>query len=226
MTSTEKNQTDQLTGLTTRSAFHEIFDMILEKAKGTDTPIALAFVDIDNFLRINEEFGHVAGDIVLQGLADLIRQTCGVDAIGVRYGGDEFAVIFPAIEREQAFLTLEKMRTEASQMRFTFQEDGKALDGIAISGGLSCYPMDGRLKSELMRKADQALYRAKETGRGKIRLAYDEKMTPKTSHYTQTQLERLSKLAVERQVGEAELLREALDALLAKYGVNKIDRFG
>ncbi len=226
MATTEKSQTDQLTGLLTRSVFHEIFDGILEKAKGSDAPIALAFVDIDNFLHINQEYSHTLGDTVLKGLADLIRQTCGKDAIGVRYGGDEFAVIFPGVEREQAFLTLEKMRIEASQKKFSVDKNGETLDGIALSGGLSCYPMDGRLKSELMRKADQALYRAKETGRGKIRLAYDERMTPKTSHYTQTQLERLSKLAVERQVGEAELLREALDALLAKYGVNKIDRFG
>jgi hypothetical protein len=80
------------------------------------------------------------------------------------------------------------------------------------------------LKSELLRKADQALYRAKMAGGGKIRLASDEKMVPKTSHYTQTQLERLTKLAAERQVGEAELLREAMDDLLAKYGVTEIER--
>jgi diguanylate cyclase (GGDEF)-like protein len=226
MSVTESNQTDGLTGLLTRAAFHEIFDAMLEKAKGTDNPIALAFIDIDNFFHINDQYGHTAGDIVLKDVAEAIRQTCGEDAIGVRYGGDEFVVIFPSIEREQAFLTLEKMRTEVSKKKFVFEQSGQSIDGIALSGGLTCYPMDGRLKSELIRKADQALYRAKVTGRGKIRLAYDEKMVPKTSHYTQTQLERLSKLAVERQVGEAELLREALDALLTKYGVNKIDRWG
>jgi hypothetical protein len=76
----------------------------------------------------------------------------------------------------------------------------------------------------LLRKADQALYRVKDTGRNKIRLAYEERMVPKTTHYTQTQLERLSKLASERGVGEADLLREALDNLLTKYGVNDIER--
>jgi diguanylate cyclase (GGDEF)-like protein len=226
MSNIEQNQTDGLTGLLTRKAFHEIFDNILEKAKGSDNPIAMAFIDIDNFFHINDQHGHMAGDTVLKEVAEIIRQTCGDDAIGVRYGGDEFVVIFPNIEREQAFLTLEKMRTEASKKKFNFEQSGKSIEGIALSGGLTCYPMDGRLKSELIRKADQALYRAKVTGRGKIRMAYDEKMVPKTSHYTQTQLERLSKLAVERQVGEAELLREALDALLTNYGVNKIDRWG
>jgi len=223
MTTGVPTQTDDLTGLLTRKAFHERFDAILEKAIGSEGPIALAFIDIDNFLRINRDYNHAAGDAVLKGLAELIRQSCGENAIGVRYGGDEFVVIFPETEREQAFLTMEKMRIEASQKVFGL-ENGGSIEGIALSGGISCYPMDGRLKSELLRKADQALYRAKVTGRGKIRLAYDEKMVPKTSHYTQTQLERLSKLAGERQAGEAELLREAMDDLLAKYGVNKIER--
>ena len=224
MSKSTPSQIDELTGLLSRKAFHEEFDKLLEKAKGSENPISLAFIDIDNFMRINDDYGHVAGDDVLNGVADMIRASVGEEAIPVRYGGDEFAIIFPGMEREQAFLMLEKLRSDASGKVFDAAKNGK-IEGIAISGGIACYPMDGRLKSELLRKADQALYRAKVTGRGKIRLAYDEKMVPKTSHYTQTQLERLTKLAVERQVGEAELLREAVDDLLSKYGVNEIDRW-
>lgn len=223
MAGSNTSHVDQLTGLKTLNSFHEFFDSLLDKSKGKDEPIALAFIDLDHFYEINEKYGHSAGDIVLKEVANEIIDICGKDATGVRYGGDEFIVIFPDIEREQAFLTLERLRQEIKQKTFTF-ENKESITGLTISGGLSCYPMDGRLKSELMRKADQALYRAKITGRSKILLAYDEKMAPKTSHYTQTQLERLSKLATERQAGEAELLREALDALLTKYGVNKIDR--
>jgi len=76
---------------------------------------------------------------------------------------------------------------------------------------------DAQDENELLRKADQALYKAKATGRNKIVLSYEEKMSPKTSHYTLTQLERLSELAKEQGVGEAVLLREALDNLLIKY---------
>jgi len=217
--------TDSLTGLLTRKTFHETIDTLLSKAKGSDEPISLAFIDIDNFMNINTEYGHVAGDDVLKKIADLIRQAAGTDGVAVRYGGDEFGIIFPAVEREQAFLALEKMRAEASQQVFQVGERGSKIDGISLCAGIACYPMDGRLKSELLRKADQALYRAKVTGRAKVRLAYDERMVPKTSHYTQTQLERLTKLAAERQFGEAELLREALDDLLAKYGVNEIERW-
>ena len=83
--------------------------------------------------------------------------------------------------------------------------------------------MDGRTENELFRKADHALYRAKSSGREQIRLAFEERMVPKTSHYTQTQLERLSRLADERKVSEADLLREAMDDFLTKYGVNDIE---
>lgn len=217
--------TDSLTNLSTRKTFHETVDTLLSKAKGSDEPISLAFIDIDNFMNINTQYGHVAGDDVLKKIAEMIKQTAGSDGIAVRYGGDEFGIIFPGVEREQAFLALEKMRAEASQLTFQVGEKSAKIDGISLSAGIACYPMDGRLKSELLRKADQALYRAKVTGRAKVRLAYDERMVPKTSHYTQTQLERLTKLAAERQFGEAELLREALDDLLAKYGVNEIERW-
>jgi diguanylate cyclase (GGDEF)-like protein len=218
-------QTDNLTGLLTRKAFHETLDALLAKAKGSDEPISLAFIDIDNFLKINNDYGHLGGDEVLKKMAEIIRQHAGSEGIPVRYGGDEFLVIFPGIEREQAFLAMEKLRAEASQLSFPVGGKGITLDGLSLSAGIACYPMDGRLKSELLRKADQALYRAKVAGGAKIRLAYDERMVPKTSHYTQTQLERLTKLAAERQAGEAELLREAVDDLLAKYGVNAIEHW-
>jgi diguanylate cyclase (GGDEF)-like protein len=217
-------QTDDLTGLLTRKALHETLDDLLIRVKGSDEPISLAFIDIDHFLHINDRYGHVAGDNVLKGIADLSREVAGPGAIVSRYGGDEFVLVFPGVERESAFLTLERLRAEAEKRQFPVGDGQSPIEGVALSGGIACYPMDGRLKSELMRKADQALYRAKLTGRGKIRLAYEERMVPKTSHYTQTQLERLTKLAGERQAGEAELLREALDDLIAKYGINEIER--
>jgi diguanylate cyclase (GGDEF)-like protein len=226
MNSNPVQSIDELTGLLTRKAFHETLDGILEKSKGSDTPLSLVFIDIDHFLLLNDQYGHLAGDDVLKKLAALIREAAGSNGVPARYGGDEFAIIFPEVEREQAFLTMEKLRITTEQTAIKVGKGDVVIEGISISAGIACYPMDGRLKSELMRKSDQALYRAKVTGRGKVRLAYDERMMPKTSHYTQTQLERLSKLAGERQAGEAELLREALDDLLAKYGVNEIERWG
>jgi diguanylate cyclase (GGDEF)-like protein len=217
--------TDDLTGLVTRKAFYELLDSCLQKARATETPVSLVFLDIDHFLRINDEYGHFGGDDVLKAVANLLSEHCGPEAIPVRYGGDEFAILLPGVEREQAFLLLEKLRGTVEATRIKSEQTGAEIGDLSISAGLACFPIDGQLNSELLRKADQALYRAKVTGRNKVRLAQDEKMVPKTSHYTQTQLERLTNLAAERQVGEAELLREAMDDLLAKYGVNKIERW-
>ncbi|OGO65794.1 MAG: hypothetical protein A2030_09770 [Chloroflexi bacterium RBG_19FT_COMBO_50_10] len=131
-------------------------------------------------------------------------------------------ILFPGEEREQVFLKVEQIRQELSQRELA-STGGNTINGIFISGGVASFPMDGRTENELFRKADHALYRAKTSGRKQIRLAYEERMVPKTSHYTQTQLERLSKLAEERGVSEADLLREAMDDFLTKYGVNDIE---
>jgi diguanylate cyclase (GGDEF)-like protein len=215
--------TDQLCGLLTRKAFSDALAVHLAQARSTpEKPLSLGFFDIDRFLEINNAFGHDGGDQVLVAVADTLRQLAGAGAVIGRYGGDEFVVLFPDRVREQAFLAIEQIRLALAHMSLTF-ESGKSLQGIPISGGVASFPIDGRSAAELLRKADQALYRAKVDGRSQIRLAYEERMVPKTAHFTQTQLERLSRLAEEHGVNEADLLREAVDDLLTKYGVNDIE---
>jgi diguanylate cyclase (GGDEF)-like protein len=216
---------DDLTGCFTRKAFQEYFRKLLVAAEPDQSPppFSLAMVDIDSFLQVNERYGHVAGDNVIKAIADALAAGLPEQALLFRYGGDEYAIIFPRLEREQAFLTLEKARSEVEQLSVPARE-GETVSGLTISGGVASYPIDGRIEAELLRKADQALYRAKYGGRNRIRLAYEERMVPKTTHFTVTQLERLTRLSSQRGVGEAELLREALDELLSKYGVDEIER--
>ena len=220
----EELQKDDLTGLYTRKAFLEVFAEALSRSKAgeNEAPLSLALIDVDHFLHINEEHGHVAGDHILVGVADIIRERTPDTALGARYGGDEFAVMLPGFEREQAFLLLEQVRLELAGREFNTPQ-GKVIRGVPISGGVASFPVDGRTGVELIRKADHALYRAKYAGRSQIRLAFEERMVPKTSHYTQVQLERLARLAAEHKVSEADLLREAMDDLLTKYGVNDIE---
>jgi len=206
----------------------------------------LAFFDIDNFSKINEAFGHVGGDAVLKGIAAVTIRIVGErgssvryggDAVlkgiaavtirivgergsSVRYGGDEFAIIFPDMEREKAFLILEEIRAATEQLTQFSDGDKQFSTKLTISGGVAAFPIDAGDENELLRKADGALYRAKGTGRNKIILAFEERMFPKTAHYTQTQLERLSELSKEQGVSDAVLLREALDDLLTKYKHN------
>jgi diguanylate cyclase (GGDEF)-like protein len=215
----ENIATDQLTGLMARSAFDDQFKTLMQAASESGEPLSLAFLDIDHFLQINQSFGHVGGDQVLQVMAAILQALAGENTRIARYGGDEFALIFPSTEREQAFLILERIRAEV-ESRETF---GDLNTKVTITAGIAAYAIDGNIENEILRKADQALYRAKKNGRNMVRLAYEEKMAPKTAHFTLTQLERLSNLAQEEGVGEAVLLREALDDLLLKYGTNEIE---
>jgi len=212
----DQTQIDVLTGLSGRRAFDSSLQTAITLAETGNNPLSLAFIDVDRFEELNREFGHKGGDRVLKSLADALS-SLGANARPIRYGGDEFAVIFENCEREQAFLRLEAVRATVEKLSIQFDGGDISPGMITISGGVAAYPIDGSSLNELFRKADGALYRAKSTGRNKIALAYEERMSPKTSHYTLTQLERLGELAKEQGVGEAVLLREALDDLLSKY---------
>jgi len=215
--SPDSQQLDPLTGLVNRKGFEEELKAMVLLAIQADAPLSLAFLDIDNFKRLNDSLGHEAGDTAIKAIGNMINDLGGSRATVCRYGGDEFALIIPNTEREQAFLLVEQIRSLIDSQQFLSDGKNTVQAHLTVSAGISAIPIDAQDENELLRKADQAFYRAKITGRNKIVLAYEEKMAPKTSHYTQTQLERLSELAREQGVGEAVLLREALDNLLIKY---------
>ena len=215
-----QNGTDSLTGLPAREMFEETLTTAIEElmtgAAGGERrgPVSLAFFDIDCFLQVNESSGRDAGDATLKAIAaEFGRQLPNGRSTLFRIGGDEFAVVMQETEKEQAFLALEQARSSL--------HESESLSGIeprpTVSAGVASYPDDAGTRQELVRKADDALFRAKSTGKDRVILAREEKKVPKTSHYTQGQLDRLSVLATRQGVGEAELLREALDDLLKKY---------
>jgi len=220
----EEMKFDELTRLPSRLSFESSFKEAMQDSIDLHEPLSLAFIDIDEFLVVNETNGHLAGDAVLTGVAELLSENCGTNAITGRYGGDEFVVLIPGAEREQAFLVIERLRAAVDHRHVYQINDQQFSVQVTVSAGIASYPIDGQNEVELLRKADRALYRAKEHGRNTIRLAYDERMVPKTTHYTLTQLERLTKLAQEQGCSEAELLREALDDLLLKYQITEFVR--
>ncbi len=175
--------------------------------------VVIALIDFDCFLHINKDFGVDVGDDMLIRMGRYIKEKLPKDATVYRIGGDEFGLIFKGdSEREEVFLFL-------NELRIGF--DVKTPDGAAqtITIGMATAGTDASRYAELVRKADSALYRAKVSGRNKVAMAKEEKMIPKTSHYTQEQLQRLSKLSKTEGIGEAILLREALDMLLKKYDI-------
>lgn len=199
--------------------FLEFLATALTNASENDTSVSLALVDLDEFGKINSEYGNEMGDEVLGLTAQFLSQLGG-DNIRLfrhsfRAGGDEFVLVMPGVEKEEAFLKLEKCR-EA----FNCVHEIRSISvSTTFSAAVATFPEDGLRPQDVLRKASDAIYRAKNGGRNKVCLAKEERMVTKTSHYTSAQLARLSQLAKREAVGEAVLLREALDELLMKYGL-------
>ena len=208
---------DDLTGLYTYKEFMRIFDEELEKAEESCQELSIALVDMDFFKRINDEKGHLAGDEILKILANLLSDFVSDNGTVFRYGGEEFAIIFPNTEKEKVFLIMEQVRSSFDKEHEIEIKNEKMNLKLTFSGGISSYPEDGTKINDIIRKADGALYRSKESGRNKICLSREEKMVTKTSHYSQDQLKRLAQLSKKEGIGEAVFLREALDDLLKKY---------
>ena len=175
--------------------------------------VIIALIDLDHFMRVNDEFGTSEGDRVLIETGLYLKEKLSAYGKMYRIGGDEFGVIMRGeSEKEDIFLVLEEVRREYA----VHLPDGEIQ---SISIGMAVAFEDANRCQELVRKADSAMFRAKFSGRNRVAMAKEEKMVPKTSHYTQDQLKRLSKLAKREGIGEAILLREALDMLLKKYDI-------
>ena len=198
----------------TGDAFEEEVNSILNSdAEANGEVVAIALIDCDKFDHINKDFGREEGDRVLIEAGKYIRASLPEGAAVYRIGGDEFGIIFKGtMEREEIFLLLNEIKNSYAV---------RTPDGVrqTMTIGMATAFEDASRTPELIRKADSALFRAKVAGGNRVALAKEEKMVPKTSHYTQDQLQRLAKLAKREGIGEAILLREALDMLLKKYDI-------
>ena len=191
----------------------DLTEILAEGSDESTETIAIALIDFDNFDHINSDFGRDEGDRILIETGRYIKEQAPKESCVYRIGGDEFAILFKGeMEREEIFLFLNDLKN---------QFPVKTPDGEAqhVTIGMATAFTDASRYAELVRKADGALFRAKKSGGNRVTMAKEEKMIPKTSHYTQDQLQRLSKLAKTEGIGEAILLREALDMLLKKYDV-------
>ena len=161
----EQARNDSLTGLYNQRTFNTLLTTSMEKSKESRSPMALAIIDLDGFKEINDTFGHLAGDQVLLHFTKLIKQQCkDGDAYVSRYGGDEFAVIFPKASKELAFLKLESLRQRCRHVPSAVSDS----HSISFSAGISHYHFLDEEADErvLFHQADSALYHAKENGKG------------------------------------------------------------
>jgi diguanylate cyclase (GGDEF)-like protein len=202
---------DTLTDLPDRETLNSALAEALEHEEST----ALGVLDIDHFLEVNTEFGHTAGDRVLQVLAGILKEEAPGGAF--RISGDEFAIVLPGLSLEQAFLRLEGLRAHVQAAAGQFElPDGRT---ITITIGVAQYPRDARSVRGLLQAADAALQAAKEGGRNQVALPPNEEMVMKSCYYPATSIRKLKALAERLRRKESHLLREALDDLFRKYDV-------
>ncbi|MBI4834982.1 MAG: diguanylate cyclase [Planctomycetes bacterium] len=160
---------DHLTGLFNRRYMEESLERELLRASRKGTPVGIIMMDIDHFKDFNDRFGHAYGDNLMQNMGKFLRENIRESDIACRYGGEEFTLIIPDA-------TLEATRQRAEYLREEFkklypQKGDKSSDGITISLGVSVYPEHGTTAEAVLKAADAALYKAKESGRDRVQVA-------------------------------------------------------
>jgi diguanylate cyclase (GGDEF)-like protein len=129
--------------------------------------LSVFLFDIDNFKNYNDTNGHSAGDELLRQLARVLEDNTRRTNILGRVGGEEFLIIYPDTEKSQALKAAEILRSKVANHEFPFAKE-QPLGILSISGGVASYPEDSLDSADLLRRADQALYRAKGAGRNRV----------------------------------------------------------
>ena len=160
---------DSLTGLFNVRYFREIMAAELERAARYKHPLSLVFIDIDFFKKVNDTFGHQAGDYVLHEVADTFLKLLRNCDIVARYGGEEFAIILPETVGSSAKVLAQRVRRGIEQLEIHYEAD---CIPITISCGIaSCdFKKTNMTLEDFIKQSDQALYRAKENGRNRVEM--------------------------------------------------------
>jgi diguanylate cyclase (GGDEF)-like protein len=173
--------TDDLTGLHNRKHIMDQFGNEIARAQRYDQSLAILMIDIDYFKRINDTYGHQAGDVVMCRLAEsLLGSVRECDHVG-RYGGEEFLIILPNSNVQSGLALAERIRQNVSRLQIKDGSTGTI--SVAVSIGVAGLPDDGTDVESLLRSADKALYHAKNSGRNRVAsLEHTSEPPPATNH--------------------------------------------
>lgn len=176
----DASRTDAKTGLFEPTFWAELTSDELDRARRLNGTLGVLLLDLDHFKRVNDGYGHLAGDMVLRAVADSLKHSVrGHDMVG-RYGGEEFAIVLPGLGIDDVRAAAERVRTAIGALSVTVPDldgDTRVIRGLTASVGAAVFPDHGADRTSLLLAADAALYDAKTAGRDCTRVAGD---TPKT----------------------------------------------
>ena len=169
--------TDSLTGLFNRRQLYPILQKELDRVARKKVPFSVLLMDIDHFKKINDTYGHAGGDLLLAGFADKIREAFRQMDSAFRFGGEEFVVLLPETTGQEAMIPAERFRQRIADSAFPMPPDGQPVS-VTVSVGIAGY-RDGDAIDDVIRRADLAMYAAKNGGRNLV-VDYDHLVKPET----------------------------------------------
>lgn len=161
---------DGLTGLYNHRYFQESLSGELLRSQRFEYPVSLLMIDVDHFKDYNDKYSHPKGDIVLKDISKILKDSLRAYDIPARYGGEELVVILPYTTQEQAVPVAERIRKNVGRHGFPGVQKNEQVT-VTVSIGVSTFPLNAKTKSDLINRADQALYLAKSEGRNKVCLS-------------------------------------------------------
>lgn len=164
------SRTDPLTGLLNRRAFHEAAEKAMSSAKRKERDYALLMCDLDHFKKLNDTYGHQAGDTVLVEVSKVLLESVRNEDIVCRFGGEEFIILLPETDMQGAKITAERCLTKVRELPIEKLVPGKT-EPQTMSMGIALFQNKTENIDELVLSADEALYKAKESGRNQFVIA-------------------------------------------------------
>nr|WP_258881257.1 diguanylate cyclase [Paenibacillus sp. sptzw28] len=196
----EKANTDQRTGLYSHSCFEEKLDEAIKVAKKQESPLSLAMIDLDDFKKYNDTFGHLQGDRLLGFFGELVKSECeSKNFIAARFGGEEFAIIMPGFTQEQSKAFIDGLRKKINDSPF----DGVEIfphGCLSYSAGIIELRKEMHDKSQLIDWADRAVYAAKSKGKNMVLIYGEESRLPQRLEDDIKELEQQLKIFLSKDV--------------------------